>query len=289
MMRKQHLHYGNLSKNCDLRTVERYFKGPLVGMPKRLPESRVYDFLNIVNSSYDEFVDYYLGLSASEEPPLSGQKMNLVGDGESESKAIAWPWVGKFYWAIFLSLFTVSTLVFLLLYWQSPSTRLIRNFHAVVPLEQNDCAAGKPFVQGLTPLAEEAILYSGQCFAVSLQWSGKGQLYLLSEMNGKLIRLYPNSCFALGYPQGLPAQASNLHFPLNRQGLPSMFKLDNNSGEEVIVALATTNRLSPQQQSTLDSIPSTCNDDSGVSSVSLYQVLDSWNRGEQLSLHIRHK
>ena len=83
--RKMHLNDGHLAKFCDIRTVERYFKGPIENMPKKLPENSVYGFLNIVESQYDDFVEYYHSTHHASVKSDVAVSESIIGDKSSDN------------------------------------------------------------------------------------------------------------------------------------------------------------------------------------------------------------
>ena len=145
-------------------------------------------------------------------------------------------------------------------------------------------------------LEDQEVLYSGDCFALKLTWSGQGELFLLSESGEQLTRLFPNSCHALGYVNSLAREPSDLVFPLKDDGSPSMFKLDTHTGMETIIALAIdANRISAKQQKWLGSIPDKCatqpheTQTPSMAQLSL-QAEKSWRKGtDWFSVQIQHE
>ncbi len=326
-MRRKHLHYGHLANSCDIRTVERYFKGPITGMPKKLPENRVYDFLNAVGSCYEDFLYYYhenIGLFG--EVSDSGEILNIEpGDrpggpatvehiegkeGAVDDTAFEPRFCGMdnqfdrlraatlkrinrsliFFFACIISVIAVVTI-------SSPHSNYIEAFYAEVPVDQKICREETLFKSGIRQLKSEETLHTDDCFAVKLAWRGQGRLYLFSETNERqLVRLFPNRCNFLGYGGVLPNTAGVLTFPLNDLGLPSMFKLDNQVGRETFIALAISpGRLSLKQKQLLDALPDKCDMPYSIPPValSMKQLLNQtenvWKKGRDwFSIQIRH-
>jgi hypothetical protein len=136
---------------------------------------------------------------------------------------------------------------------------LINDFSVTIPTNELNCHQGTPFKSGVRKLHPGEILQSGSCFALELNWNNEGQLYLLRKENGKMQRLFPNQCGNLGYPDGISAQAETVHFPMNEQGFPWVFQLDQEQGTETLAAVvATRDNTSPLQRVLLDSMPDIC-------------------------------
>jgi hypothetical protein len=314
MMRKKHLHYGHLAKACDIKTVERYFKGPFESMPKKLPESRIYDFLDAVGSCYDDFLNYYQHLPASADEPcitVKSEASTLAQKEESESSIppvyhsgfnryiihLQGLWCHKWFRLFLVVLFILCVIasVVLLKVKLVKGQGYIEQFYAVTPVDNKSCYKDVSFRKGTQRLINGSVLYSGDCFALKLLWRGGGNLYLFSSFESQLTRLFPNSCNALGYKKGLPDTFSQLTFPLDRQGLPSMFRLDDNSGTETIIALAvSSDRMSVRQQEVIASMPDKCGSLSEPVFLSMEQLsLQSqipWEKDKDwFSVKIEHK
>lgn len=249
-MNEQHLRHDHLAKCCDMRTVERYFKGPESAMPKRLPENRVYEFLDTVNSQYNDFYQYYQAIK---------EKESKVSSLSLTQYLTSLPKKGLIWGVVFAV--TILAMVMATKLTNTVSHQpFITTFQAISPVDQTLCKKDLPFRSGIKKLDNNPSLKSGECFAITLSWNGHGELFLLLQSNGTLLRLLPDDCNAIGY-KGTNLGAGEWHFPLNDDGTATMFELDNRTGKEVIIALAVESKLiNPIQRETLSNLPTLCSD-----------------------------
>ena len=257
-MHKKHMLPEHLAKSCDIRTVERYFKGPESAMPKRISAQRVYNFLDAVGHNYNDFYEYYKNTINDSDKTYMGRYLCPL------IKRLGTSWlsigistvicVAVIFVAVIFMPWTITTIRELF----EPQQSSLLSFKAIAPTKQSFCQEQTLFRSGVTVLKKWASLHSGDCFAVTLQWDGRGELFLLTEKDGQLLRLFPDDCNAIGY-QGVTLTAGEWHFPLNDDGTATMFQLDSDKGQETLLALnVDVQQISEQQRQAINNLPTTC-------------------------------
>lgn len=128
---------------------------------------------------------------------------------------------------------------------ESPDSRvpLIGLFQLIAPRSQIYCQYPNPWVDGKMVLTRTSRLPSGGCFALRFQAVRPASLYLVGQTdNGRLTRLFPDSCDFLGLQASLrndkigPGQ--QIHAPLFEDRRPGFFRLDGQVGVEWLYAIA---------------------------------------------------
>ncbi|MGD8570265.1 MAG: DUF4384 domain-containing protein [Gammaproteobacteria bacterium] len=129
---------------------------------------------------------------------------------------------------------------------------LMDTFELVAPGESTNCATRDPWGQGIKTLGDQDELTNTDCFALRVTVLEDVEVYLFSHSeNGKLIRLFPNECNALGPVNSHVYSGEEIQLPQDSAGNHMVIGLDENTGKEWFYAVAMK---SDQQRDELNSI-----------------------------------
>jgi hypothetical protein len=164
---------------------------------------------------------------------------------------------------------------------QEPSEKavtLIDSFKLIAPNDSSICATLNPWENGVREVSDGDSLSSSDCFAIRVSVLENIELYLFSHSeDGTLIRLFPNSCNALGPVNARINSGEEIQLPQDQGGNHLVIGLDEQVGKEWFYSLGTSDTSS--NQAVLDiiaNVPDVCQEASYKIPVSEFQ--DSLNQ-----------
>jgi hypothetical protein len=144
---------------------------------------------------------------------------------------------------------------------QSATTvTLIDSFKLIAPNDSSICATLNPWENGVREVSEGDSLSSNDCFAIRVSVLEDIELYLLSHSeDGTLIRLFPNSCDALGPVNARINSGEEIQLPQDQGGNHLVIGLDEQVGQEWFYSLGVSDASSKQAiQDLIADVPDVC-------------------------------
>ena len=124
---------------------------------------------------------------------------------------------------------------------------LIDSFKLIAPNDSSICATLNPWENGVREVADGDSLSSNDCFAIRVSVLEDIELYLFSHSeDGTLIRLFPNSCNALGPVNARINSGEEIQLPQDQGGNHLVIGLDEQVGKEWFYSLGVSDNSSKQ-------------------------------------------
>jgi hypothetical protein len=141
---------------------------------------------------------------------------------------------------------------------------LMDTFELVAPGESTNCATRDPWGQGVKTLGDQDELTNTDCFALRVTVLEDVEVYLFSHSeDGKLIRLFPNECNALGPVNSHVYSGEEIQLPQDSAGNHMVIGLDENTGKEWFYAVAMKDdQMRDQLNNIASGVPDVCQDGS---------------------------
>lgn len=137
---------------------------------------------------------------------------------------------------------------------------LMDAFELVAPGDSTNCATRDPWGQGIKTVGDQDQLTNTDCFALRVTVLEDVEIYLFSHSeDGKLVRLFPNECNALGPVNSHVYSGEEIQLPQDSAGNHMVIGLDENTGKEWFYAVAMKNdQVRDQLNNIASDVPDVC-------------------------------